>query len=215
MKGNLETVRYIDPNKPMVALTFDDGPSPVFTPEILKVLKENDARGTFFVLGTQAELNPDNLNQIEEGGNEIGNHSYSHLDFTKLVEPALDYQILTTQEIIGRATGKAPLLLRPPYGFVNEDVKEKIDMPIILWSIDTLDWENRNPDIIFNTILNNVKDGDIILMHDIYQSSVEALIKIIPELKRRGYQLVTVSELARARGIPLESGIVYGNLSSN
>ena len=214
MKVNLETVRYIDPNKPMVALTFDDGPSPEYTPEILKVLKENDAKGTFFILGTEAELNSDTLKQIEEDGNEIGNHSYSHLDFTKLVKPALDYQVLTTQEIVRRETGKAPILLRPPYGLINEAVKE-IDMPIILWSIDSLDWENRNPDIIYNIILNNIKDGDIILMHDIYQSSVEAVIRIIPELKRRGYQLVTVSELARARGIPLESGIVYGNLSSN
>lgn len=214
LKGKLETVRYIDPNKPMVALTFDDGPSPEYTPEILKVLRENDAKGTFFILGTEGELNTDTLKQIEEDGNEIGNHSYSHLDFTKLVEPALDYQVLTTQEIVRRATGKAPILLRPPYGFVNEVVKE-IDMPIILWSVDSLDWENRNPDIIYNIILNNVKDGDIILMHDTYQSSVEALIRIIPELKRRGYQLVTVSELARAKGVPLTPGNVYGNLSSN
>jgi len=214
LKVKLVTLRYIDPNKPMVALTFDDGPSPEYTPEILKVLKENDAKGTFFILGTEAELNSDTLKQIVEDGNEIGNHSYSHLDYTKLVKPALDYQVLTTQEIVRRATGQAPILLRPPYGLINESVKE-LDMPIILWSIDSLDWENRNPDIIYNIILNNIKDGDIILMHDIYQSSVEALIRIIPELKRRGYQLVTVSELARARGIPLESGIVYGNLSSN
>lgn len=214
MKGKLETVRYIDPNKPMIALTFDDGPSSEYTPEILKVLKENDAKGTFFILGMQGELYSDILKQIQEDGNEIGNHSYSHLDFTKLVEPALDYQVLTTQEIVRRATGQAPILLRPPYGLVNESVK-KIDMPIILWSIDTLDWQNQNPDIIYNTILNNIKDGDIIIMHDIYQSSVEALIRIIPELKRRGYQLVTVSELARAKGVPLTPGNVYGNLSSN
>jgi len=213
LKVNLETVRYIDPNKPMVALTFDDGPSPEYTPEILKVLKENDAKGTFFILGTEAELNSDTLKQIVEDGNEIGNHSYSHLDYTKLVKPALDYQVLTTQEIVRRATGQAPILLRPPYGLINESVKE-LDMPIILWSIDSLDWENRNPDIIYNIILNNIKDGDIILMHDIYQSSVEAVTRIIPELKRRGYQLVTVSELARARGIPLVPGNVYGNLSS-
>lgn len=211
MKIYLEIGRYIDPNKPMVALTFDDGPSPEVTPEILKVLRENDAKGTFFILGTQAELYSDVLRQIDEDGNEIGNHSYSHLDYTKLVEPALDYQVLTTQEIVRRATGKTPVLLRPPYGLINETVK-KIDMPIILWSIDTLDWQNQNPDLIYDSVVNNIKDGDFILMHDIYQSSAEAMTRIIPELKRRGYQLVTVSELARARGIPLESGIVYGNL---
>jgi len=211
LKGKLETIRNIDPNKPMVALTFDDGPSPEYTPEILKVLKENDAKATFFVLGTLAELNPDILKQIEEDGNEIGNHTYSHLDLTELEKPALDYQVLTTQEIVRRATGKAPILLRPSYGFIDEVVKE-IDMPIILWSIDSLDWQSKNPDVIYDRVLNDIKDGDIILMHDIYKSSVEAVSRILPELIRRGYQLVTVSELARARGIPLNSGNVYGNL---
>lgn len=211
MKIKLETMRYIDPNKPMVALTFDDGPSAENTPEILNALRENDTKATFFVLGTQAELNPDILKQIEESGNEIGNHSYSHLDLTKLVEPALDYQVLTTQEIVRRATGKAPILLRAPYGSINEAVR-KIDMPIILWSIDSLDWQDKDPDVIYDRVLNDIKNGDIILMHDIYTSSAEAALRIIMELKRRGYQLVTVSELARARGIPLKPGNVYGNL---
>ncbi len=207
----MNIIRYIDPNKPMVALTFDDGPSPEYTPEILKALRDNNARATFFVLGTLAELNPELLNQIAESGNEIGNHTYSHLDLTKLVEPALDYQVLTTQEIVRRATGKAPVLLRPSYGFINEVVK-KIDIPIILWSIDSLDWQSKNPDVIYDVVLNNLKDGDIILMHDIYKTSAEAALRIIPELKRRGYQLVTISELAKVRGIPLKSGNVYGNL---
>lgn len=211
LNGKLELGRYIDPTKPMVALTFDDGPSPEATPEILRILKENDAEGTFFVLGVQAELYPDILKQIQEEGNEIGNHSYSHLDYTRLVEPELEFQILTTQELVRMATGKAPVLLRPPYGFVNEAVRN-IDMPIILWSIDSLDWQDQNPEIIYNRVLNNIKDGDIILMHDTYKSSAEAALRIIPELKRRGYQLVTVSELARTRGIALEPGNVYGNL---
>lgn len=211
MNAKLETVRDIDPNRPMVSLTFDDGPSPEVTPEILKILRENDAKATFFVLGTQAELSPDILKQIQESGNEIGNHSYSHLDFTKLAAPALDYQVLTTQEIVRRATGKAPALLRAPYGYINDTVR-KIDMPIIMWSIDSLDWQDKNPDVIYNRALANIKNGDIILMHDIYASSAEAAQRIIVELKRRGYQLVTVSELARARGIPLTPGNVYGNL---
>ena len=197
----------------MVALSFDDGPSPDYTPEILKALRENNAKATFFVLGSLAELNPDILLQIDEGGSEIGNHTYSHLDLTELEKPALDYQVLTTQEIVRRITGKAPVLLRPSYGFINDDVKQ-MDLPIILWSIDSLDWQNRNPDIIYDIIFNNIKDGDVILMHDIYPSSVEAVLRIIPELKRRGYQLVTVSELARARGIELMPGSVYGNLHS-
>jgi peptidoglycan/xylan/chitin deacetylase (PgdA/CDA1 family) len=195
----------------MIALTFDDGPSPEYTPEILKALSANDAKATFFVLGSQAEQHPDILKQIAESGNEIGNHSYSHLDLTKLEEPALDYQVLTTQEIVKRETGKVPVLLRPPYGSFNEAVK-KFGMPIILWSIDTLDWQSKNPDVIHNRVLSNVKDGDIIIMHDIYKSSAEAVSRIIPELKRKGYQLVTVSELAKARGISLKPGNVYGSL---
>lgn len=94
----------------------------------------------------------------------------------------------------------------------NRDVAEKTGLPIILWSIDTLDWQNRNHDVIFNTVLDQVNDGDIVLMHDLYKSTAEAVRRIIPALKRKGYQLVTVSELARVRGIPLKPGNVYSNL---
>ena len=194
----------------MAALTFDDGPSPEYTPEMLKVLRENGAAATFFVLGSEADSYPDLLKQIIENGNEIGNHSYSHLDLTKLEKPELDYQVLTTQEIVRRATGIVPVLLRPPYGYVNDAVK-KTNMPLIRWSIDTVDWQSKNPDSIYDRVLNNIKDGDIILMHDIYKTSSEALSRIVPELKRRGFQLVTVSRLAKARGIQLKPGNVYNN----
>lgn len=214
--GSLSQKKQIEgeiaPGQPMVALTFDDGPSPEFTPEILAILKANDATATFFVLGAIAEIYPDLLRQIVEGGNEIGSHTYGHLDLRELDQPALDYQVYTTQEIIRRETGMVPEVLRPPYGFINEELLYKIDLPVILWSLDTLDWQSRDPDAIYSRVLNNIKDGDIVLMHDSYESSVEAAKRIIPELKRRGYRLVTVSELARLRGIPLQPGNVYSNL---
>jgi len=203
--------REIDPNKPMVALSFDDGPNPSITHIVLDVLEENNVAATFFILGIEAERYPDLLNRIIQEGNEIGNHSLNHPDFTKLSDEVLSYQINTTQEIVKDATGYAPLLLRPPYGFYNQEIVQKIKLPIILWSLDTLDWQNRNIEMIYNNIFNNVKDGDIILMHDSYQTTADALKIIIPELISRGYQPVTISELSKYKGIPLESHKVYGN----
>lgn len=210
-KRTLQLIRDIDPNKPMVALTFDDGPSLEYTPIILDVLRENNAVATFFVLGIQAEENSQILPLITAGGNEIGNHSYNHESFTVISEERLNFQISRVQEIVKDATGYTPTLLRPPYGFVNEQVLERTTMPIILWSLDTLDWENQNVGIVYRNIFDNVKDGDIILMHDIFSSTAEATRVIIPELIRRGYQLVTVSELAQYRGVPLEPHKIYGS----
>lgn len=202
----------LDPNKPMVALTFDDGPSSIFTPEILDILKEHNSFATFFVLGTEAEQHPEILKQMINEGNEIGNHSYSHLNLTLLSDENLAFQVETPQVIIESITGQAPTLLRPTYGFFNDELVKKIPLPLILWSIDTVDWQSRNADVINNIIIQNVKDGDIILMHDIYDSTLEAVRRIVPELINQGYQLVTVSEMADARGITLQPGNIYRNM---
>lgn len=207
----LQSPEGINPAQPMVALTFDDGPSTQYTPQILDILKQNNAVATFFILGLQAEQNPEVLTQILEGGNEIGNHSYSHESFLTLSDERLKYQIDTAQETVKAATGYTPSLLRPPYGFINENVVARVPMPIILWSLDTLDWENRDANVIYNNIFEKVQDGEIILMHDIFESSVEAARVVIPELRRRGYQLVTVSDLAKYRDAQLEPHKVYSN----
>ncbi|MBR0598945.1 polysaccharide deacetylase family protein [Sinanaerobacter chloroacetimidivorans] len=204
--------RVLDPYKPMVALTFDDGPSPLYTPVILDVLDEHNSAATFFVLGTEADRNRELLAEIIQRGNEIGNHSLNHRDFTKLSIEELNYQINTTQDIIEEATGYAPLVLRTPYGFVNVDLMKELHMPVILWSLDTRDWESRDPEKIYDEVFENVKDGDIILMHDIYESSAEAVKQIIPELIERGFQVVSVSELSRLREVPLQAGNIYSNL---
>ncbi len=202
----------IDPEKPMVALTFDDGPSSMYTPIILDILKEYNSSATFFVLGTEAEQHPQILQRIIDEGNEIGNHSYSHLNLTLLSDAELAYQIETPQVIIKRETGYTPAILRPTYGFINDELIKKIPLPIILWSIDTRDWDVRNADKVYNSVIENVKDGDIILMHDIYPSTAEAVRRIVPELIRQGFQLVTVSEMGNARGVTLQPGNVYSNM---
>jgi len=187
--------RKIDPNKPMLALTFDDGPSEKYTPEILDVLKENYSLGTFFVLGTEVEKNKELLNRMIKEGNQIGNHTYNHKNLTILSDEELSNELDRTQNIIIKSGDYTPSIMRPPYGYVNDGLRKKLYMSVVLWTLDTRDWENRNTEIICNNILENVEDGDIILMHDIYESTAEAVKIIVPELKSRGYQLVTVDEL--------------------
>ena len=203
--------RTIDLDKPMIALTFDDGPSSVYTSQILDTLDANNAKATFYVLGTEAEKNEELLARMNASGYEIGSHTLNHQDLTSLTEEEVRYQMDTTQDIIEDATGIIPRTMRAPYGYVDEETDTLIDMPIILWSLDTLDWESRDADTICDTLLSNVKDGDVVLMHDIYGSTAEAVQRIIPELIQRGYQLVTVSELSQYRGVELQDATVYNN----
>ncbi len=203
-----------DPGKPMVALTFDDGPHPKYTAEIVEALKKNDARATFFVLGSRAEKYKSTINTIVKNGNEIGNHTYSHRELTRLKKPEIQSEIKKTSDILEAITGKAPFLTRPTYGSVNENVKTCAGSPLILWSVDTLDWKRRDKEKIVQRTLNTVKDGDIILMHDIYKSTADAAKVVISELRARGYQLVTISQLYQARDISLENGKEYFECST-
>lgn len=201
--------RAIDPNKPMIALTFDDGPNKNTTIPILDTLKEHDSVATFFVLGNRASSNGDILKRMLEEGSEIGNHSYNHKELTKLSPAEIKEQTIKTQDAVINATGTEPKVMRPTYGSYNDNLKSRIEMPLILWSIDTLDWESRDAKKVTNHVLENVKDGDIILMHDIYNSTAEAVKSLVPELIDRGYQLVTVSELFESRGEILKDGQIY------
>lgn len=210
-----QVVRKIDPDMPMVALTFDDGPDPSTTSSILDTLKQHDAVATFFVIGNRVHDNADLLKRMIAEGNEIGNHSLSHKRLTTLSGQELQYQIEKTQAAVKAVTGVEPVFVRPTYGSYNDELKQHIGMPMILWSLDTRDWETRDAQSIIRHVLDNVQDGDIILMHDIYMSTAEAVKVIVPELKSRGFQLVTVSELLTARGISLEAGKVYRNGGSS
>lgn len=200
--------RVIDPNKPMIAITYDDGPS-IYTPEILDVLKENNSVATFFVLGCQVHANGDTLNRMIEEGNQVGNHTYNHKKLTTISDEELYKQIQGTDDLVYMATGYTPKVMRPPYGTTSEELNKKIQKPIIQWSIDTRDWENRNAGMIVENILKDVKDGDIILMHDLYDSTVEASETVIPELIKRGFQLVTIDELSEYKEVTFTAGVNY------
>lgn len=206
-KENIKT-KVIDPNKPMIAITYDDGPSK-YTDAILDVLKENNSSATFFVLGSRVNSHKDVLNKMIEEGNQIGNHSYNHKKLTALSDEELYEQIKGTDELVYSATGYTPTVVRPPYGASDAKLNKKIAKPIIKWSIDTRDWENKNSKTITNEILSKVKDGDIILMHDLYDSTLTASKTVIPKLVENGFQLVTIDEMFEYKDIKLTSGEQY------
>ncbi len=201
--------RKIDKSKKMIALTFDDGPN-YNTSKVIDVLNKYDIKATFFVLGSRAINNKDILKKMADSGMEIGNHTYNHLLLTKYDENKIRSEIEDTSEVIYSATKKRPKLLRPSYGSVNNKIKKVANMPIIIWDIDTLDWKYHNSKRITSRIVNKVRDGDIILMHDIYSASLNALSNIIPILQDNGYEFVTIDELFYYKGISLENGKVYG-----
>ncbi|MCQ4925381.1 polysaccharide deacetylase family protein [Tissierella carlieri] len=206
--------RIIDSEKPMVCLTFDDGPNEKTTIPILDTLKKHNSVGTFFVLGNRVSHNKEILERMIAEGSEVGNHTYNHKKLTSLSTKDVKWQIKSTQDAID-AIAISPKVMRPTYGAYDDTLKSTLDMPMILWSIDTLDWKYRDTNRVVKSILDNVTDGDIILMHDLYESTANAVEKVVPELIDRGFQLVTVSELYEARGKTLESGKTYNHVHKN
>ncbi len=184
----------IDINKPVVALTFDDGPSK-YTDEILELLKKYNINATFFVLGNKVKHYSETIKKTLELGNEIGNHSYNHKQLTKLSIIELQEQINKTQDIIKEITGYTPKLLRPTYGEINNTIRENTNLKIVLWNVDSLDWKKKNSNDIASSVIKNTKNGSIILMHDTKKRTIEALEIIIPKLLEKEYQFVTISEL--------------------
>ncbi|MCD8125901.1 MAG: polysaccharide deacetylase family protein, partial [Lachnospiraceae bacterium] len=203
-------IRSIDTTKPMVALTYDDGPS-IYTDKILSVLEKYDSVATFFVVGDRVSTYSSTVKKAYEMGCEIGNHTYSHATLTKLGTSDIKSQISRTNAAVKKVTGVAPTIMRPPGGSYNSTVKSAVGMPLILWSIDTLDWKTRNASSTISAVVNHVSDGDIVLMHDLYSATATASETIIPQLVKKGYQLVTVSELAECRG-GITAGSVYTRL---
>ena len=192
-----------------IALTFDDGPN-YNTGKVLDVLAKYNVKATFFVLGSKAKDNKKILKREYDSGMEIGNHTFNHLLLTKYKENVIKDEIDKTSSVIFEVTGRYPKLLRPSYGVYNNIVKKIGNMPIIIWDIDTLDWKYHNSKRIASRVINKVKDGDIILMHDIYSATANSLNIIIPELQNRGYTFVTIPELFYYKEITLEKGMVYG-----
>lgn len=205
-------VRTIDPSKPMVALTFDDGPHPVYSHAILDILEAHHGVATFFEVGANVPRAPDALVRMLELGCEVGSHSNIHQDLGKLNQKDMLLDLQTADEAFIAATGKAPTLLRPPYGSVNDAVKMGSGRSVVTWDVDTLDWESKDAATIVSYIQSlGSLDGRILLMHSIYESTAEATKTLVPWLLEQGYQLVTVSELfAYYYGELLQPNQFYG-----
>ena len=207
-----EPVRaQLDPNKPMLALTFDDGPSP-HTDRLLDIFKEHGGHGTFFVLGELIDNRQSTLVRISREGHEIGNHTWSHRQLTNLSEQEILDQIMTTRAKIYDVTGLDCLTVRPPYGAFNDTVQaigDGIGVCFINWSVDTLDWKTRDAQAVYEEILSHASNGAIILCHDLHSTTVDAMELVIPKLLEEGYQLVTVTQLLECNGNALEAGKMY------
>ncbi len=192
--------RQIDPERPMVALTFDDGPYAPVGNQIMDCLALYGGKATFYVVGNRAASYPAELQRMVAEGHEIGNHTYDHKYLSKLSVAQMQYQINRCSDVVFAITGVRPTTVRPPGGYKNGTVLANANGPVIMWSIDTLDWKHRNASKSVNAVMSKVRDGDIILMHELYSQSGAAAAEIIPRLVEQGYQLVTVSELAQYRG---------------
>lgn len=201
--------RQIDPNLPMIALTFDDGPMASVDNQIMDCLAQYGGKATFYVVGNRCASYPAVMQRMVAEGHEVGNHTYEHKYLNRLNAAQIRYQIDKGQEAIIATTGIAPATVRLPGGNKNATVLANVREPIIMWSIDTLDWKTRNVQSTVNAVIGKVRDGDVVLMHDLYQQTGAAATQIIPALVQQGYQLVTISELAQYRGGLASGGVYY------
>lgn len=194
--SNFDFKEYL--SKPCIALTFDDGPHQSYTTEILKVLRQEGAKATFFVVGKQVKIFPELLLEIAHSGNEIGNHTYNHYNLTHLDSVQVNYEIKTNEELITRITGLTPRFFRPPGGHYNYKVVEvakENGEDMALWSIHSNDTDRPTSEYICQRILQNVEDRSVILLHSGVQQTLTALPVLIREIKKKGFRLVTLSEL--------------------
>lgn len=198
-KNELTSVSSTEKEKPSnekrVALTFDDGPNPKTTPEVLKTLDEYQVKATFFLLGTNVKSNPDIVKEIKKANHEIASHTNAHSDLTTLTPEQVKADIDKSDQAIKEITGEKPAYIRPPYGAVNKKVAEIIKRPLIQWSVDSNDWSLKNKEKIAERVKLTVYPGSIILLHDIQEQSTKALPDILRFLKAENYELVTISEL--------------------
>jgi peptidoglycan/xylan/chitin deacetylase (PgdA/CDA1 family) len=207
--GNGETWAPLplnDGTNKYIAFTFDDGPSPATTPRLLDILARENVPATFFVLGNLTTRNPQIVARAAAAGHVIGSHSWAHANLGRMSSGSIVSDLTKTSNAIKAATGAAPTLLRPPYGATSRTLQNSAGLPLILWSVDTRDWESRNTNSIYNVAVRNIRNGSIVLFHDIYPTTVAAVDRLIPALKKAGYTFVTVPELL---GQPLQNGRIY------
>lgn len=213
-KSNGQWIRKnLDASKPMVALTFDDGPNGMVTKKIIATLNKYHQKATFFCVCNRIPKynNADVVKRAYVSGNQIASHTYGHVILTSLKSPnSIRQQVTQANQVIQDVIGCEPTVLRPPGGFVNDKVKKSVDLPLIGWSIDTEDWKSRNCHKILLKC-QSIEDGDIVLMHDLYPTTAQAVAKLVPRLVKKGYQLVTIDELFYYKKIRLENGKIYYN----
>ena len=199
----------LEADPPLIAITFDDGPRRSTTTDLLDGLALRGVKATFFLVGEMISGNEDLVARMAEEGHQIGVHTYDHRKLTALNAADFASQVGRTRDMLVEITGLDSFLLRPPYGMVDNGVKKRSGDPIILWSIDPEDWNDKNVERIVSHIVSNAKDGDIILLHDIYPTSVEAALRVVDALHEKGFLFVTVEELAAQRHVELAAGEVY------
>jgi peptidoglycan/xylan/chitin deacetylase (PgdA/CDA1 family) len=187
--------RDSEQDKMKIALTFDDGPHPYYTEQLLKGLRERDVRVTFFVTGENVEAYPEVIQEMYEDGHLIGNHTYSHIQLTSGNREKFKEELIRTNEAIQEITGEAVMYVRPPYGSWDKEFEKELSMFPVLWTIDPLDWCSKDASGIAGTVCAKARENAIILMHDQYQSSVTAALSVVDTLTERGYEFVTVDEI--------------------
>ena len=184
---------------PYIAMTFDDGPSPETTPRLLDMLKQRNIKVTFFLIGQNAERNPEIVRRMLAEGHEIGNHSWTHPQLSKLSDDRVTQEITKTQDTIKNESGFTPTTLRPPYGAITARqrawIENQFGLNIILWSVDPFDWKRPGPSVITQRILSGARPGAIILSHDIHKQTVDAMPATLDALLAKGYKFVTISQL--------------------
>lgn len=190
-----------DPNAKRIALTFDDGPHPKVTEQILNTLDKYHAKATFFMLGSRVKHYPNIARDVLARGHEIGNHSWNHPVLTKMPMDQVLKEYTSTANEIELAINQGATVFRPPYGATNDDINAKIPVPVVLWSIDTLDWKHRNSQLLLTYIKKNMHNNAIVLMHDIHQSTADGLDAVLAYLQSEGYEFVTVSEILDRKSV--------------
>jgi peptidoglycan-N-acetylglucosamine deacetylase len=186
-------------DQPYIAMTFDDGPSAENTPRLLDILKQRGIKATFFLIGANAEANPNLVKRILAEGHELGNHTWTHPQLSKLSDDKVKSEISRTQEAIAAASGYTPTILRPPYGAITARQKEWIEkdlkLNVIIWSVDPFDWKRPGPSVVTSRILAGAAPGAIVLSHDIHKQTVDAMPATLDALIQKGYKFVTVSQM--------------------
>lgn len=202
--GDQDSYSSVDTSLPFVALTFDDGPHATHTPRLLDILKERNVKATFYVVGTNARRYPEIMRRIVAEGHEIGNHTVTHGNLTKMSQSQVRKELSAAHEAIVSATGVAPRTMRPPYGAITASqkswIRKEFGYPTIMWSVDPKDWKKPGPSVVASRLVSGAKPGGILLVHDIHSQSVDAMPSTIDQLQRKGFQFVTVTQLIAMDG---------------